>query len=176
MLNWKLLNILLLLRGWILNDISCLDLSLLKLWIINNCWLKLIYLIILKLFRQIICLYLRLWISNWLLVYNYIYLLYDILLFNGIIFSPFCNSLNWYILNLFFLNHLRNVFNIILDCIIIGDLFSNWNLDLSSYFFIFCNCSFIWNVFYSWLTFYNISFYWLLDNLLYLGLTKNRLL
>lgn len=87
-----------------------------------------------------------------ILLLELLWLLDNILFFDCVIFCSLLDSFYRYVFNLFFLDDLRDVLNIILYSIIISDLSLDWDLDLSSHFFVFCYWSFIRNVFDSWLS------------------------
>jgi len=59
------------------------------------------------------------------------------LFFYGIVFYSFLETIYWYIFNIFILKYLRNIFNLMFDCIIVCYNFLSWNLNDGSLFFIF---------------------------------------
>ena len=75
-----------------------------------------------------------------------LYIIYDLLSCLCNVFYSFLIFFYRNVLYLFFLDCLRNIFNIILNCLIFSHLSSDWHLHLSSYLFIFHNSPFIWNI------------------------------
>lgn len=118
---------------------------------------------------DVLLLNVRLLCNNWCSLYNrsgclkclllnLLNSILDIILTSdSLIFNSFCNSFNWHIFNYFFLNNIRNIFCFILNGLIFCNLTSDWDLNLSSNFFIFCDCLFIRNIFNSRLTSHSLT-------------------
>jgi hypothetical protein len=68
--------------------------------------------------------------------YIKIYLLMDKLSLNGVIFNPLLKTINWNIFSELFLSDLRNIFCLVLNCIIISNYTLTRDLNNLSLFFI----------------------------------------
>jgi hypothetical protein len=88
-------------------------------------------------------------IINWCLYYT--------LFSYCLIFSSLFNCFNWYVFNIFFLNHLWNMFCYIFNCIVVSYLSFSWYIFNNFLCHIFSHFFCIRNVFNSWFTFDYIS-------------------
>lgn len=115
------------------------------------------------------------------------YRLMNHLSFNCLIFNSFCYSLNWNIFSECFVINLRNVLSLVFHSVVICHFLLSWHVFDSLNCFIFCDASFVGNVFDSGFTFNDLlllndlnrllnNLHGLLDNLNGLLNHLNRLL